>query len=148
MYSYTTFNWETAAIGIIILALTITAGAIVAAVFYTITLQKTLNSCAPENRQMEGGMVWLNWIPLFGLGWQFYVYIKIQESLKLEFESRGIEPDDSNFGYGIGLAYGVCNCVAVIPYLFPVGIASFVLWIIYWVKINGYYQLLNEESSN
>ena len=55
--------------GLIILLIAFVAGVIVAAVFFTLTLQRTLNSCSQENRQMEGGMVWLSWIPFFGLGW-------------------------------------------------------------------------------
>ena len=32
-------------------------------IFYILSLQKALNRCAPENRAMEPGMVWLLLIP-------------------------------------------------------------------------------------
>ena len=130
--------------GLIVLLIAFIAGVIVAAVFFTLTLQRTLNSCSQENRKMEGGMVWLSWIPLFGLGWMIYVVIKISESLKLEFESRGIHSDDPQFAYGIGLGYAICACAQIL--ISPVGIATLILWIIYWVKMNNYYKILNQSN--
>ena len=46
-------------------------------IFYLMTLQKCLNRVSEENRGMSPGLVWLNLIPLFGLGWHFYTVIKI-----------------------------------------------------------------------
>ena len=86
----------------------------------------------------------LGMIPLFGLGWMIYVVIKISESLKLEFESRGIHSDDPQFGYGIGLGYAICACAQIL--FSPVGIATLILWIIYWVKMNNYYKILNQSN--
>ena len=37
--------------------------ALIPLIFYLLTLQKALNSCAPENRAMQPAMVWLMLIP-------------------------------------------------------------------------------------
>lgn len=108
-------------------------------IFYLISLQKVLGRCRPENRTLEPGMVWLLLIPLFNIVWQFLVVNHISNSLKKEFEARGEQPDEAEPGKGIGLAMCITNVVSIVPYLGTVvGIASFVLWIIYWVKIAGY----------
>jgi hypothetical protein len=68
---------------------------LIPAIFYCLTLQKALNRCAPENRAMAPGMVWLMFIPLFNLVWQFFVVINMAKSLGAEFQKRGIaeEPE-------------------------------------------------------
>ena len=59
--------------------LIILAACIVPVIFFLLQLQKLLNACTPGSRQMEPGMVWLNLIPLFGLGWMIYTVIDLIE---------------------------------------------------------------------
>ena len=117
---------------LIIFLFLVGAGGITAFVFFLITLMKVLNKCAPENQTMEGGMVWLNFIPLFNLGWIIYTVIQIRDSLKAEFKSRNIQIDDPEAGFSIGLAYAICSCCTIIPFLgFLSAVAAIILMIIY-----------------
>jgi len=111
---------------------------IVVGIFYCLTLQKALNRCAPQNRAMSPGLVWLYLIPLFSLVWHFFIVFNMAKSLHAEFVYRGIV-EEPNPGQGIGLATCILNCVSLIPYVnYLTGIASLVCWIIYWIKIAGY----------
>ena len=119
-------------------------GGVTSIVFYHITIQKLLDQCSEENRQMKSSLVWLNWIPIFNLGWQFYVYIKVRDSLKLEFESRGLSSEDKEFGYNIGLTYGFLYIVQFgIPSFVPA--FTFIAWIAYWIQLYKYYKILNKS---
>tara|TARA_Y100000814_G_scaffold250677_1_gene197350 strand:- start:258 stop:695 length:438 start_codon:yes stop_codon:yes gene_type:complete len=134
--------------GIIILfALLLIGGVITAYVFFLITLMKLLRKCSPNNRTMEGEMVWLNFIPLFGFGWFIYTVIQVRNSLQAEFKSRNIKVDDPQVGFGVGLAAGICNCCSIIPVLGILsGIAALILIVIYWMKMHEYLQLLDTDS--
>jgi len=124
---------------------------IVPMVFFLLQLQKLLNNCAPQNRIMEPGMVWLNIIPLFGMVWIFFTVIKIRDSLKGEFASRNLESDDPEFGFMMGLIYAITGACSIIPFIGTfAAIASIVFWIIYWIKMNKYCNILinNPGSDN
>ena len=111
---------------------------LVPAIFYLLTLQKALKRCSPEVRAMQPGMVWLMFIPLFNLVWQFFVVINIAKSLEAEFSKRGqsIDPDP---GKTLGLVMCILVCCGIIPLLgILCSLGAFVCWIIYWVKIAGY----------
>ena len=62
-------------------------------IFYILSLKKALNHCAPENRAMTPGMVWLMLVPMFNIFWHFLVVIKVAKSLGAEFQKRGIAED-------------------------------------------------------
>jgi len=111
---------------------------LVAGIFYILTLQKALNRCAPENRAMEPGMIWLLLIPCVNFVWHFFVVLNLAKSLGAEFQKRGIteEPEP---GKVIGLVASILWCCACIPLVnYLAGPAALVCWIIYWVKIAGY----------
>jgi hypothetical protein len=111
---------------------------IVVGIFYCLTLQKALSRCSPQNRTLSPGLVWLYLIPIFNLVWHFFIVINLSKSLHAEFVSRNIV-EEPNPGQGIGLATCILNCTSWIPYLgYITGIAGFVCWIIYWVKIAGF----------
>tara|TARA_Y100000814_G_scaffold105027_1_gene73795 strand:- start:224 stop:631 length:408 start_codon:yes stop_codon:yes gene_type:complete len=129
---------------VILFAILIIGGTITAVVFFLLTLMRLLNKCAPENQTMEGGLVWLNLIPIFGAGWMIYTVIQIRNSLQAEFKYRNIQPDDPQLGFGVGLAYAICGCCTIIPVLGVLSaIASIILMIIYWTKMHEYSQLLD-----
>jgi hypothetical protein len=111
---------------------------LIPAIFYCLTLQKTLNRCAPENRAMQPGMVWLLFIPLFNLVWHFFVVLNIAKSLGAEFQKRGMA-EDPQPGKKIGLIMCILACCEIIPILGVLCLlGALVCWIIYWVKIAGY----------
>ena len=107
-------------------------------IFYLLTLQKTLSRCAPENRAMAPGMVWLMLIPLVNLVWHFFVVLNVAKSLGAEFQKRGIaeEPDP---GKKIGLIMCILGCCGIIPLLgILCSLGALVCWILYWIKIAGF----------
>ncbi len=108
-------------------------------IFYLLTLQNTLHEVSHENRRMQPGQVWLTLIPVFGIIWQFMVVNGIADSLRLEFQKRGIKADEDRPGSGIGIAFCILTCCSIIPFLgIFTAIAAFICWIIYWVKISNY----------
>ena len=112
-------------------------------ILYLVTLQKTLEKISPENRAIPPSNVWLELIPLFNLVWQFLNVINISDSLKKEFESKGIKTDEPRPAYSIGIAFCVLSCCSIIPFLgFLAAIAGLICWIIFWVKVSNYKNML------
>jgi hypothetical protein len=122
---------------LVVMLLAMAVGLVIT-IFYLLTLQRALQRCAPQNRAMEPGMVWLLLIPCFNLVWHFFVVLNIAKSLGAEFRQRNIaaEPEP---GKSLGLALCILQCVSAIPYLGCLtGIGALVCFILYWVKIDGY----------
>ena len=112
-------------------------------VFFLLHLNKLLFKCKEQNRKMDPGLVYLNLIPLFNLGWLFYTVIKIRDTLKAEFSSNGKQSDDPEFGFSIGLAYCITSACSIIPIIGSgAALASLILWIVYWVKTYKYLKQL------
>lgn len=83
-------------------------------------------------------MVWLMFIPLFNLVWQFIVVLNMAKSLAAEFQKRGIA-EDPKPGQTLSLVMCIGNLICG-----PVGL---VCWIIYWVKIAGYSSKIAEPPA-
>lgn len=112
---------------------------------FVFKLYQTLNTISQENRKMVAGLVWLVFVPILGLVWQFIVITKISSSLKLEFEKHKI-PIKNNLGFGIGIAYCVLICFSLLPILGGLMfLGCLVCWTIYWVKIVGFKKQLENE---
>ncbi len=112
------------------------------AIVFIITIVKTLNAIAPENRKMEPGKAWLLLIPLFNLIWVFNTVSKVSESIYAEFSSRGL-PVEKQPTLTMGMIYGFSLCLTFVPvqsivYTFPVSFMAVIFWIIYWVKLLEY----------
>lgn len=108
-------------------------------IFYLKTLQKTLNEVSKENRKIKPNLVWLVLIPFFGFIWHFVVVNGIAISLQAEFRKRSIKITEDKPGYSIGLTYCILFCFIIVPFIGVIaGIAGFVCWIMYWIKINNY----------
>ncbi len=115
-------------------------------IFYLITLQKTMNAIRPEFRKMPSGQVWLELIPLFGMVWQFFNVINVSDSLKREFDARGIPTAEPRPAYPIGLTFCILFCCSVVPILGGLAaIGGLVCWIIFWVKIANYKAQLEQN---
>ena len=126
-------------VGLFMLILIFIGIMMIPTIFYILTLQKTLNRCAPENRAMPPENVWLLLIPIFSMIWQFIVVGNIAKSLAAEFKSREMQVEEIEPGKSIGMAYCILNVCAIIPFLgFLCAIAGLICWILYWVKIDGY----------
>ena len=127
-------------------------------IFYLLTLQKALSRVSPENRTMQPGLVWLMLIPCFNLIWQFFIAIRVPDSLKNEFRSRGMD-DGSDYSKTIGIAQCVVGILASVVgngfqaasrnegrdaammgscFSGILSLVGLVLFIIFWVKIANY----------
>ena len=80
--------------------------------FFLLNLQTTLNRVSDRNRAMPAGYVWLNFIPIFNLGWFIYTVTKVRDSVRGEYRARGWAPE-GDFGYNVGLATGILAIAAV-----------------------------------
>ena len=131
----------------IVIALIGIAIMLIPAIFYCLTLQKALTRVAPENRAMAPGMVWLLFIPLFNIVWNFMVVLNMAKSLGAEFKQRNI-PSEPEPGKGLGLAMCILACCGIIPVVnWFSGIATLVCWIMYWVKISAFSSKLAAPSA-
>jgi hypothetical protein len=116
--------------------------ALVVHILFLMTMSKTLAACSQRNRTMEPGQVWLNLIPLFGIVWMFITVIRMSETLKNEYEARGMRSDDPEFGKMTGLLWLIFNFIPC------VNIVAIVFFIMYWVKMAGYKnELLGSKGS-
>lgn len=120
---------------------------LVPAVFFLLTLSRALSKCSPASRTMEPGMVWLWFIPLFNLIWQFLVVLAIARSVGNEFRAREIPYSDPEPGKTIGLAMCICGCCGIIPLLGIItSLVSLVLWIVYWIKVAEFSRMLDQAQ--
>ena len=80
-------------------------------------------------------------ISIFNLVFQFYMVNKIADSIEAEFKSRSlsVEPRPT---YQLGLMMCICALVSIVQkvpmlafFAQIAGIAGFVIWIVYWIKI-------------
>ncbi len=133
--------------GIIIVIVIVVAIFLIPQIFYLLTLHRTLDLCAPHNRKIPPGQVWLILIPLFGIVWHFLVVGYVADSLAAEFQQRNIHADENRPGYNIGRTFLILQICGIVPFLGILSsVAGLVCWIIYWVKIAGYKTML--ENSN
>lgn len=132
---------------IIIIAIVCVFIGLIPMIFFLLTLQNTLKAVSPENRRMSPGQVWLVFIPVFGVVWQFIVVNRIADSLADEFYKRNILNQEARPGYSVGIAYCILGVCSIIPFLGTLAsLAALVCWIVYWVKVAGYKRQL--ESLN
>jgi hypothetical protein len=104
---------------------------VVAYAFFVLALYKCVQRIRPENRGMEPALVWLNLIPVFNLGWTFYIVTKLTDGIKKEL---GSEAGDG--GWGLGLAHAILLVASFTPgFGHLISLAFFVVWILYWIKI-------------
>lgn len=118
-------------------------------IFYFISLQKALEAVSEENRMMPPGQVWLSLIPLFNFIWMFFVVSKIAESFKLECHKLDIATTESSPTQGIGTAKNILRLCGLIPVVGALASLGFIVcWIIHWVKVNEYKNLIINNRAN
>ena len=116
----------------------ILAVSILISVFYLLNLQNLLKEIDQKNRLVEPGNVWLMFIPLFNIIYPFILYPKIADSVRNEYQARGIKKA-GDFSRGIGVAMPILSLCGIIPVIGGLaGLANFVLFIIFWVKTAEY----------
>ncbi len=133
--------------GILVALIGIVVGLVIQ-ILFLLNLMRLLEAVHPANRTMSPGLVWLNLIPVFSLGWMIYTVIKIRDSVGRENASRwGASVDERNT-HTIGLVYSI---LAAAGFVFSFGgynnrgvsvfgglisLAVLILWILYWVRTN------------
>ena len=98
-------------------------GPYVALIFFLLTLQKALSRCAPANRAMRPGLVWLELVPVFGWIWQFYVATAIGRSLGCENRSRKI-PGPERPAQALGIAFAALYLVSAVLLIVAVVVSA------------------------
>ncbi len=118
-------------------------------VFYANTIRKTLLLIAPENRLLTPGQAWLLAVPLLNIYWNFVVASRLADSLTNEFYDRKIA-EEENPGRANGMLYAWLFLLSNIPLapfiLLTIGLLSMVYFIVYWVKVNNFRNLLVEHE--
>jgi hypothetical protein len=122
---------------------------------FAMAIIKTLNEVSEKNRKITPNLVWLLVIPGFNIMWNFFVAIRLSQSLKEELDERNFEVNGKPTLI-IGLAYAIVSSSALfIPppkdvqnsLLYGVlGIAAIVTFVQYWMKINWYKKVLQNDS--
>ena len=109
---------------------------------YLVTMSRILATVSEQHRRMSPGLVWLNLIPVFALGWHFYTVVKVRDSLVAEFSAKGI-PDRNNGGLTWGLATSILYVACVIPGIgYLALLPGLICWSIYWRKLSAYRSML------
>jgi hypothetical protein len=122
--------------------------ALIALIFYLLTLERALKKCAPASRTIEPWKVWLTLIPLFGLIWHFVIVVNVAKSLGNEFARLGISCPEWAPGLAIGLAACICDCGFYLPLVGRyAAVAGFVLWLVYWKRIANYSRDLDANNT-
>jgi len=147
------WNWEGwgYGFGIAFASILGLAVALVPVVFFLLNLRDLLHQVRERNRAMTPGHVWLNLIPVFGLGWFLYTVIKVRDSVQAEYRSRGWTPND-DLGYSVGIAAGAAAIAVLVLGWSPffgwlIGLASLVCWIMYWVRTASLKNQLARDSA-
>jgi hypothetical protein len=118
-------------------------------IFYFITLQKALAAVSAENRMMPPGQVWLSLIPIFNFVWMFFVVNKIADSFRLECYKLNITTTELKPTQGIGNAKNILRLCSFVPVLGILASLGFIVcWIIHWIKVNEYKNLILANRDN
>jgi hypothetical protein len=122
---------------------------LVPTIFYLLTLQRALEAVSAENRRMVPGQVWLSLIPLFNFVWMFIVVSRIAESFRAECYLLNIPTSETNPTQGIGTTKNILRLCTMIPIVGVLaGIGYLVCWIMHWVKVNEYKNLILANKDN
>ncbi len=120
------------------MSLLLIGGLLTVAILYLLNLQNLLKQVGQERQLVPPTNVWLMFIPFFNIIYPFILYPRICDSIKAEFEYRGMQ-EAGDYGRGIGIAMPILGLCGIIPFLGALaGLANFVLFIIFWVKMAGY----------
>jgi hypothetical protein len=121
---------------------------------FALAIIKTLNEISEKNRKITPTLVWLLVIPGFNVLWNFFVALRLSQSLKDELDERNFEVQGKPTLI-IGLAYAIISSSAL--FIPPpkdvqhslvygvIGIAAIVTFVQYWMKINWYKKVLQND---
>jgi hypothetical protein len=130
---------------------------IIPVIFFFLAQQRTLELIRPENRLMSPGQVWLQFIPLFGLIWQFIVITRISDSIRKELNTpvgdsifaEETVPHNHRPTYNPGMSYATLFCITLLPLGLFKSMAALIglgAWITYWIQLSRYKKKLKERA--
>ena len=112
-----------------------------------LTFHRALLQVQPSNQLIAPNNVWLMFIPLFSSIYAFILYPKLSDSIRNEYQARGLK-GDGDFGKNMGIAMAVLGLCGWIPVLGGLAsLTNFVLFIIFWVKIGNYRTVLKSSPN-
>jgi hypothetical protein len=148
-------------------------------ILFNISMQTAMNKVSQKNRRMEGGLIWLNLIPLLNIVWPFVFNNALRESYKKEFDELGIKERVNlisgmiypglrilsavlwfifSFSIALSLQSSLYNrgsyedAIAISSFfsvfMSLIGLTSLVLWIVFWVNVNGLKRILESRNGN
>ncbi|QDQ28025.1 hypothetical protein FNU76_17665 [Chitinimonas arctica] len=110
--------------------------ALIPAIFYCLTLHRTMNKLSPANRPFEGALIWLSFIPVLGSVWHMVYVCLMSSAIKKEYADAG-QQDDGAMNLAIGMVASSVACM--IPFLNLIAwIPALVFWIMYWLRMADY----------
>ncbi|MFH0916193.1 MAG: zinc ribbon domain-containing protein [bacterium] len=144
-WAWWNWGWEYAIVVVILLGVFL-----IPWLLFCLTLQTTLNRVSDRNRAMPAGHVWLNFIPVFYLGWFIYTVVKVRDSVRAEYRSRGWAAE-GDFGYNVGVVAGILSIFSFVLGWVPIlgwglAIAAIFCWIFYWLRIADLKNRLGERG--
>jgi hypothetical protein len=80
-------------------------------IWFLINLQSAMNAVSRNNRSMDGGLVWLNLIPIFNFIWPFIFNSNLKSSYKKEFRALRI---DEEVRLGAGIVYPILQLIMIV----------------------------------
>src|SRR5271157_1358562 len=119
------------------------------AIFFLLTLRKTLARCSEQSHPPSPGSVWLMLIPLVNVVYQFILVGHIAKSLGNEFTRRGIAEPNLRQVKSVGMLVCVLDILAQFPFgqiatglQILIAITALICWIIYWVGIARFSRMI------
>ncbi|MBN2603373.1 MAG: hypothetical protein JXA91_04495 [Candidatus Thermoplasmatota archaeon] len=114
-----------------------------------LTIHKALNLCASQNRLISPAKIWLIFIPIWGIYWQFYVVRKVSDSFAKELEYRKTsQKNTQNIVNAPGKGFGIVACLMTSPLNLGLIIGlliGLICWVIYWIKVAQFSSYLKNE---
>ena len=135
-------------------------GVFIAYVIYLNKIRSIIKEISEENRIIKPNSVYRCFIPYYNLYWQPKMINDVSNSVKKEFEKRGINYAFINAINIIGLGYSILLSIAFILSLLLketsnndmdlllgiIGLIGIICWIVYWFYLNKIAILLKHNS--
>jgi hypothetical protein len=121
----------------IVWSLLIIACFFVMVAFYCRTLQKCLTLIKPENRKAEPNSVWYMFAIPFNFVEDFFIVIKVANSIEEEKRSNQSLKNVSDFGIISGIGWSIAQLLSFIPNIMGqiAGLVGMILVIYHWIQI-------------
>ncbi len=106
-------------------------------ILYLLSLYTAMEKVPENKRTFPSWFVWMMIIPLVGFVFAWIMEpFGLPKSFEAAAENNQKMKDDSKTIFGLGLTHMILISVGIIPIIGWISIiVSFIIWIIYWVKV-------------